>query len=68
MTAVRATGGAGLGLAVVAGLVQAQGGRVEVDSVVGEGSAFHILLPRSMAPQVPTGRKGNDAGQSGRAK
>jgi signal transduction histidine kinase len=47
MTAVRPTGGAGLGLAVVSGLVKAQGGRVEVDTVVGEGSAFHIVLPVS---------------------
>jgi signal transduction histidine kinase len=47
MSAVRSTGGAGLGLAVVSGLVKAQGGRVEVDTVVGEGSAFHIVLPRS---------------------
>ncbi len=68
MTAVRATGGAGLGLAVVAGLVQAQGGRVEVDSVVGEGSAFHILLPRAMAPRIPTGRNGNGAALNGRAR
>jgi PAS domain S-box-containing protein len=68
MTAVRAAGGAGLGLAVVVGLVQAQGGRVEVDSVVGEGSAFHILLPRAMAPRVQAGRNGNGAGQNGRAK
>lgn len=68
MTSVRATGGAGLGLAVVVGLVQAQGGRVEVDSVVGEGSAFHILLPRAVAPRLQVGRNGNGAGQNGRAK
>jgi signal transduction histidine kinase len=45
MTAVRAAGGAGLGLAVVSGLLEAQGGRVEVDTVVGEGTAMHLVLP-----------------------
>jgi len=50
MSSVRPAGGAGLGLAVVAGLVRAQGGRVEVDSVVGKGSAFHIVLARGPPP------------------
>jgi PAS domain S-box-containing protein len=71
MTSVRATGGAGLGLAVVTGLVQAQGGRVELDSVVGEGSAFHILLPRAIAPHLhapPSGKpQGAERGANGRA-
>jgi PAS domain S-box-containing protein len=58
MTSVRASGGAGLGLAVVAGLVQVQGGRVDVDTVVGEGSAFHILLPRAIAARVHAGPNG----------
>lgn len=68
MTAVRATGGAGLGLAVVAGLVQAQGGRVEVDTVVGEGSAFHIMLPRAMTARVNMNGngKGSANGRTGK--
>lgn len=45
-SSVRKTGGAGLGLAVVNGLVKAQGGRVEVDSEVGKGSTVRIVLPR----------------------
>ncbi len=45
MSSVRPAGGAGLGLAVVSGLVKAQGGRVDLESVMGEGSAFHIMMP-----------------------
>jgi PAS domain S-box-containing protein len=52
MTAVRATGGAGLGLAVVSGLVEAQGGRIELDTVVGQGTAMHIVLPRARPKPV----------------
>ena len=37
--------GAGLGLSIVHGIVEDHGGRVEVRSAVGEGSAFTILLP-----------------------
>ncbi len=41
--------GTGLGLALVRRLVEAQGGRVGVSSVVGEGSVFHAVLPRRHA-------------------
>ena len=37
--------GTGLGLSVSYGIVKAHGGRIFVESVVGEGSTFHILLP-----------------------
>jgi PAS domain S-box-containing protein len=37
--------GLGLGLYIVKELVQAHGGRVEVQSVLGEGSCFTIFLP-----------------------
>lgn len=39
--------GTGLGLSVSYGIVKAHGGRINVESVVGEGSTFHILLPVS---------------------
>jgi len=38
--------GSGLGLAIVKGLVTLQGGKVWVDSTIGEGSSFYILMPR----------------------
>jgi two-component system NtrC family sensor kinase len=37
--------GTGLGLSVSYGIVKAHGGRINVESAVGEGSTFHILLP-----------------------
>jgi two-component system OmpR family sensor kinase len=41
----RASGGAGLGLAIVAAIVTAHGGRVELRTAPGHGAAFRVLLP-----------------------
>ena len=43
----RDTGGTGLGLAIVKHVVQRHGGQLRIDSVVGQGSTFRILLPAS---------------------
>lgn len=42
----RATGGAGLGLAIAQGFVQAHQGDIGVESVSGEGARFYFTLPR----------------------
>ncbi len=41
----RDRGGTGLGLAVVAALVEAHGGRVELDTTPGSGATFRVVLP-----------------------
>lgn len=41
----RATGGTGIGLAIVHELVRAHGGRVTVESEVGAGSMFRVVIP-----------------------
>jgi signal transduction histidine kinase len=45
--------GTGLGLSVVQKIIEEHGGRLSVESVEGEGSTFHIHLPRS-EPETET--------------
>ena len=42
----RTTGGAGLGLAIVAAIAKAHGGTVDVTGTPGGGATFRVLLPR----------------------
>ncbi len=43
----RETGGAGLGLAIARGFVEAHGGRIWVESEAGHGTRFSFILPRT---------------------
>ncbi len=45
----RATGGTGIGLTIVNELVHAHNGRIEVDSELGIGSRFRVVLPSADA-------------------
>jgi two-component system phosphate regulon sensor histidine kinase PhoR len=62
----REAGGTGLGLAIAKHLVEVHGGRLWVDSEVGQGSQFHFSVPLfDSEPQAPrsssnsTGGRGN---------
>jgi two-component system sensor histidine kinase KdpD len=45
--------GSGLGLAIVRGFVEANGGRVHVESLPGQGTSFVVELPLPAATPVP---------------
>ncbi|MEP6505628.1 MAG: ATP-binding protein, partial [Betaproteobacteria bacterium] len=53
----RDTGGTGLGLSIVKHVVQRHGGELDIQSELGRGSTFRILVPaarvRPLAPTQP---------------
>ena len=46
----RELGGTGLGLAIVRHIVSAHGGRIEVESRIGQGSTFRLFFPVAESP------------------
>jgi two-component system OmpR family sensor kinase len=49
----RQSGGAGLGLAIVAAIVEAHGGSVRLETAPGAGAAFTVTLPLSPVSAHP---------------
>jgi two-component system, OmpR family, phosphate regulon sensor histidine kinase PhoR len=47
--------GTGLGLAIVAAIVEAHGGSIAVESEVGFGTTFKIVLPAALPAEVLVG-------------
>jgi signal transduction histidine kinase len=60
-TPLRASGGAGLGLAICKGLVEAMGGEIGVKPRKGGGAVFHVSLPAPAAPGKATAAGGRAA-------
>lgn len=52
--------GAGLGLSLVDQIMRAHGGRVEVSSVMGEGSTFTLVLPVASTSEGATAARAED--------
>ncbi|MEY4117267.1 MAG: hypothetical protein RLZZ116_595 [Planctomycetota bacterium] len=60
--------GSGLGLAQVYGLVEQCGGVIEVDTEVGKGTTFRVILPRNEAREAPLPQAVAPSAQGGRGE
>jgi two-component system OmpR family sensor kinase len=52
-------GGAGLGLSIVAALITAHGGHVELDTAPSKGATFRVRLPSASPATAPPGEPGS---------
>lgn len=60
-------GGAGLALAIARGIVELHGGRLWAESQPGQGTAFHLALPRATSEERATSdeRRAANDGRTG---
>ena len=54
--------GSGLGLAIVKKIVDAMGGVISLETAIGEGSTFTVVLPFEVASEADAARAGGSAG------
>lgn len=61
-TTRKAQGGTGLGLSVVHEGIRAHGGQITAESVIGEGTTFHLFIPLAEEVAVPAPLQRNPTG------